>query len=122
MSDNSPKKRYSDKELTEFKELIEKKLAKATEKLEFYKTQSSNRNAKIKGLDDAVTSMESETTSVLAAREEKYLKHLKNALIRIENKSYGVCRESGNLIAKQRLMAVPHATLGIDAKKAQGRK
>lgn len=123
MAENSQlKTRYSDSELQEFKELIEKKLAKAQDELSFYKGQASNSGTKVKGLDDAADSMASETTSALAARQEKYIKHLSNALIRIENKSYGVCRETGDLIAKERLKAVPHATLSIAAKKAQRKK
>lgn len=115
------KTRYSDEELTEFKQLIEKKLVKAKSELKFYKQQMSemadNPDVKLKGLDDAIGSVESERLNTLTSRQEKYVKHLQNALIRIENKVYGVCRNTGNLISKARLRAVPHATLSIQAKR-----
>ena len=116
------KTRYSDAELEEFKSIITDKLDHALEELNFHKGQmGGSAKRKVKGLDDAQSSMETETTSTLAARQEKYIKHLKNALIRIENKSYGRCRETGELINKNRLKAVPHATLSIAAKKAKNR-
>lgn len=118
------KTRYSEAELGEFKVLIEQKLVKAQEELALYIPQLHNRadgsGPKSKGLDDGVGTMEAERLQTLAARQEKYIKHLENALIRIQNKVYGVCRETGKLIRKERLMAVPHATLSITAK--QGRK
>ena len=77
---------------------------------------AENSDAKIKGLDDGITTMENETTSNMAARQRKLIQHLENALIRIQNKAYGVCRETGKLISKERLRAVPHATLSIQAK------
>ena len=120
----SERKRYSDEELEEFKVIITEKLEKAEEELVFYKKQLSDRadgdDAKLKGLDDGNVSAEVERTTQMAARQGKLIKHLQNALIRVENKVYGVCRETGNLISKDRLRAVPHATLSIDAKK--GRK
>lgn len=112
--------RYSDADLDEFKNLITDKLKKAEEELVFYKKQLSERadgdDAKLKGLDDGNVSAEVERITQMAARQGKLIKHLQNALIRIENKVYGVCRETGKLISKERLRAVPHATLSIQAK------
>lgn len=112
--------RYSDVELDEFKVLISDKLKKAEEELNFYKNQLAERadgdDAKLKGLDDGNVSAEVERITQMAARQGKLIKHLQNALIRIENKVYGVCRETGKLISKERLRAVPHATLSIQAK------
>jgi len=112
--------RYSDVELDEFKVLITDKLKEAEEEFVFYKNQLSERadgdNAKLKGLDDGNVSAEVERITQMAGRQGKLIKHLQNALIRIENKVYGVCRETGKLISKERLRAVPHATLSIQAK------
>ncbi len=110
--------RYSDAELEEFKALIESKLEKAREELAFFKEQLSadNADAKVKGLDDGIGTREKDQIGVLAARQQKYIQHLENALLRIQNKVYGICRESGKLISKERLMAVPHATLSVQAK------
>lgn len=114
------KTRYSDEELTEFKSLINRKLTHAKDELNFLQSQLSdradNQDAKLKGLDDGIGTAETERLSTLAARQEKYIKHLENALIRIQNKVYGICRETGKLIPKARLKAVPHATLSIEAK------
>lgn len=119
------KTRYSDAELREFKELIENKLEKAKAQLEYYQAQLSemaeNQDAKIKGLDDGVSTLESERLSTMAARQQKLIQHLENALIRIQNKVYGVCRVTGKLIPKERLRAVPHATLSIEAKQNRSR-
>ena len=116
--------RYSDTELDEFRALIEEKLDQAKNELEYYLTQLSdmadNPDTKIKGLDDGVGTIESERLSIMAARQQKLVKHLDNALVRIRNKAYGVCRSTGKLIPKERLRAVPHATLSIEAK--QNRK
>jgi RNA polymerase-binding transcription factor DksA len=113
--------RYSDDELSEFRALIEQKLLKAQRELNFYSTQlrdmSMNPDSKIKGLDDGALVGENELISSMAARQEKYIQHLENALVRIQNKLYGVCRATGQLIPKDRLRAVPHATLSIEAKK-----
>jgi len=124
MSDIDRKTRYSDEELEEFKDLIEKKLKRAKEQLDFYQKQLSdmadNPDSKIKGLDDGIGTAENERLSGMAARQKKHIQHLENALIRIQNKAYGVCRITGKLISKERLRAVPHATLSIEAK--QNRK
>lgn len=120
MSGKSEKTRYSDEELEEFKALINKKLEKAKHELDFFSREISaradNSDTKVKGLEDGNSTAESEHMSALAARHEKYIQHLENALIRIDNKVYGICRETGKLISKNRLLAVPHATLSIEAK------
>jgi RNA polymerase-binding transcription factor DksA len=124
MQQKAEKTRYSDEELLEFKSLIEKKLAVAREQLDFYLRQLSemadNPDQKVKGLDDGAGTAENEQLTSMAARQKKHIQHLENALIRIENKAYGVCRKTGKLISKERLRAVPHATLSIEAK--QGRR
>lgn len=118
MSNN--KTRYTDEELQEFKVLIEKKLVRANEQLQFYlntlSEMADNPDSKIKGLDDGIGTAENERISTLAARQKKHIQHLENALIRIQNKVYGICRVTGQLISKERLRAVPHATLSIEAK------
>ncbi len=117
------KSRYSDKELEEFDQLIDQKLIVAREQLEFYLKQledmAENPDNKIKGLDDGLSTVESERISSMASRQQKLIQHLENAKIRIKNKVYGICRETGKLISKERLRAVPHATLSIEAKQAQ---
>ncbi len=116
--------RYSDKELAEFKELILSKLKEAQTDYELLKQTLSNEDnhgtddtsPTFKLLEDGSDVMSKEETAQLAARQEKYIINLKNALVRIENKSYGICRVTGKLIPKERLRSVPHATLSIDAK------
>ena len=118
--DQNEKTRYSDAELEEFKTLIEDKLSTARREFEFYREQlessGSDADAKVRGLDDGIQNADKERIAGLAARQQKLIKHLENALIRIENKVYGVCRVTGKLISKERLKAVPHATLSIEAK------
>ena len=120
------KTRYTDDELQEFKEIINEKLAKAKEELTLYKSQlaerSENQDSKLKGLDDGIGTIETERISTLAARQEKYIKHLQNALIRIQNNVYGICRVTGKLIPKERLRVVPHATLSVQAKNSRKRR
>lgn len=120
MSQKEGKTRYSDEELEEFRILIEDKLNKAKEQYKFYKSQLAdqglNQDAKIKGLDEGNHTVETEHMNNFAGRQKKYIKHLENAMIRIQNKTYGVCRVTGKLISKARLKAVPHATLSIEAK------
>ncbi|RKD92412.1 TraR/DksA family transcriptional regulator [Mangrovibacterium diazotrophicum] len=121
------KTRYSDAELQEFKELILGKLAKAQKDYELYKnsithsdgndTQDTSPTFKV--LEEGAATLSKEEAGKLAARQLKFIQHLQAALIRIENKTYGICRETGKLIAKERLRAVPHATLSIDAKNKQ---
>jgi DnaK suppressor protein len=114
------RERYSDMELAEFRTLIQQKLTKAKEEFIFYRTQldelGDSGTAKIRSLDDAVGSSENEFVTAAAARIQQYVRHLENALLRIDNKVYGVCRATGKLIPKDRLKAVPHATLSIEAK------
>jgi DnaK suppressor protein len=119
--------RYTDKELTEFKELILEKLLEAQTDYELLKQTLSNEDnhgtddtsPSFKLLEDGSDVMSKEETAQLASRQEKYIINLKNALVRIENKTYGICRVTGKLIPKERLRSVPHATLGIDAKLSQ---
>ena len=120
MTNLAVKERYNESELAEFRQLIEQKLRKAHEEYQFYKTQMNDGglsgDSKVKSLDDAVGSSENEFIAGAAARMQKHIHHLENAILRIENKVYGVCRATGKLIPKQRLLAVPHATLSIEAK------
>lgn len=124
----SEKTRYSDEELEEFRGLILTKLSKAKEEFNFYQEQLMNDNnsgndtsSQYLSLEDGTASVEREKLSQLAGRQKKFIDHLENALIRISNKTYGICRATGKLISKERLKAVPHATLSIEAKEAQGK-
>jgi RNA polymerase-binding transcription factor DksA len=120
----SEKTRYSDEELQEFKEIILKKLEKAQADYELLKSSIMNTDGNdisdtsptFKVLEEGANTLSKEEAGQLAQRQMKFIQHLKNALIRIENKTYGICRETGKLIPKERLRAVPHATLGIDQK------
>ncbi len=123
---NQEKVRYSDEELEEFKELILEKLARARKDLEMLNDNVSRNgnNANdtaptFKVLEEGSNVLSKEENSQLAARQYKYIQNLENALIRIENKTYGVCRMTGKLIPKERLRAVPHATLSVEAKMGQ---
>ncbi|MFD2916744.1 TraR/DksA family transcriptional regulator [Psychroserpens luteus] len=119
--------RYSDKELEEFKVLILEKIEKAKHDLDLIKSAYMNdgnngtddTSPTFKAFDEGSAVMSKESNSQLAIRQEKFIRDLKNALIRIENKSYGVCRVTGKLINKKRLELVPHATLSIEAKNMQ---
>lgn len=119
--------RYSDADLEEFKILLNNKIKKATEQLELiqssYKNDSNNgtddTSPTFKAFDEGSEVMSKEANSQLAIRQEKFIRDLKNALVRIENKTYGVCRVTGKLINKERLKLVPHATLSIEAKNLQ---
>ncbi|MFH4966711.1 TraR/DksA C4-type zinc finger protein [Gaetbulibacter sp. M240] len=119
--------RYSDKELAEFKALIQEKIKKAQHDLELIKSAYMNNHNNgtddtsptFKAFDEGSEVMSKESNSQLAIRQEKFIRDLKNALIRIENKTYGVCRVTGKLINKKRLELVPHATLSIEAKNMQ---
>ena len=120
--------RYSDADLAEFKALIESKIEVASKDLDDLRGSLSHRDdhgtddtaPTFKMMEEGAATLSREEVAQLAGRQEKFLKHLENALIRISNKSYGVCRVTGKLIQKERLMAVPHATLSIEAKNAQG--
>tara|TARA_R100000789_G_scaffold76590_1_gene71965 strand:- start:124 stop:507 length:384 start_codon:yes stop_codon:yes gene_type:complete len=119
--------RYSDAELEEFRAILNDKIKKATEQLELikssYKNDSNNgtddTSPTFKAFDEGSEVMSKEANSQLAIRQEKFILDLKNALVRIENKTYGVCRVTGKLINKERLKLVPHATLSIEAKNLQ---
>jgi RNA polymerase-binding transcription factor DksA len=117
------KTKYTEKELKVFKKVIDENLERAKSQLKFYMDQleelAENPDNKVKGLDDASSTLESERITTMAARQKKLISHLENAKIRIQNKVYGICRETGKLISKERLLAVPHATLSISAKQAQ---
>ena len=121
------KKRYTDKELLKFKELIEEKIEKAKADLELLKSDYMNdgnngtedTSPTFKAFEEGSETMSKEANTQLAIRQEKFIRDLKNALIRIENKTYGICRVTGKLINKKRLMLVPHATLSIEAKNIQ---
>ncbi|HAG15372.1 MAG TPA: molecular chaperone DnaK [Bacteroidales bacterium] len=120
----SDKTRYSDEELQEFKEIILSKLEKAKADFIMLTEAYTNKNENdtndtsptFKVLEEGNAVMSKEENSKLANRQEKFIASLENALVRIENKSYGVCRETGKLISKERLRSVPHATLSIEAK------
>ena len=121
------KNRYSDAELQEFKELILQKLEKAKEDYDLLKsaiTQDGSNDTQdtsptFKVLEEGAATLSKEEAGRLATRQAKFIQHLQGALVRIENKTYGICRETGKLISKERLRAVPHATLSIEAKSKQ---
>ena len=121
------KTRYSDEELAEFKQIILAKLEKAKQDFELLKsaiTQSESNDTMdtsptFKVLEEGASTLSKEEAGRLAQRQLKFIQHLQAALVRIENKTYGICRETGKLISKERLRAVPHATLSIDAKQNQ---
>jgi DnaK suppressor protein len=124
---NGDTNRYSDKDLAEFKTLIQEKIVKAVHDLELLKSAYMNdhnngtddTSPTFKAFEEGSETMSKEANSQLAIRQEKFIRDLKNALIRIENKTYGVCRVTQKLISKDRLRLVPHATLSIEAKNMQ---
>lgn len=121
------KTRYSDAELAEFKEIIMRKLAQAKHNYEILRnsinhsdgndTQDTSPTFKI--LEEGAAVLSKEEAGRLAQRQKKFIDNLQAAIVRIENKTYGICRETGKLIPKERLRAVPHATLSIEAKQKQ---
>ena len=121
------KTRFSDDELVEFKELIIQKLDKAFQDYDLLRktiTHSESNDTEdtsptFKVLEEGAATLSKEEAGRLAQRQLKFIQHLKAALVRIENKTYGICRETGKLISKERLRAVPHATLSIEAKQNQ---
>jgi RNA polymerase-binding transcription factor DksA len=127
MGEQTEKTRYSDSELLEFKNIILEKLRIAREELAALTSTLSNSNANgtddtagtFKTLEDGSATLEKEQTNQLAARQKKFIDNLEAALVRIENKTYGICRETGKLIQKEGLKAVPHTTLSIEAKNKQ---
>jgi DnaK suppressor protein len=128
MKEEMTKTRYSDEELEEFRQIILSKLEKAerdlkmlTEAYTFNNEHDTNDTSPtFKVLEEGYQVLSKEENSRLAARQDKFIKSLEAALIRIQNKTYGVCRVTGKLIAKERLRSVPHATLSIEAKLNQG--
>mgnify|MGYP001791313197 FL=1 len=121
------KVRYSDSDLQEFKDIILKKIERAEEDLELLRSSYKNgvdngtedTSPTFKSFEEGTDTMAKEANMQLAIRQEKFIRDLKNAIIRIENKTYGVCRVTGKLIQKERLKLVPHATLSIEAKRKQ---
>jgi len=121
------KTRYSDEELAEFKEIILEKLEKARQDYEILKNtithgesnDTEDTSPTFKVLEEGAATLSKEEAGRLAQRQQKFIQHLQAALVRIENKTYGICRETGKLISKERLRAVPHATLSIEAKQNQ---
>ena len=126
MSKNS-KNKYTDKELVSFKKIISEKIEKAQNDLDLIKSAYMNDSTNgtedtsptFKSVEEGSETMSKEANTQLALRQEKFIRDLKNALVRIENKTYGVCRVTGKLIDKKRLNIVPHATLSIEAKNIQ---
>ena len=121
------KARYSDQELENFRKLIEEKIEKAQEDLELLRSAYMNdgnngtddTSPTFKAFEEGSETMSKEANTQLAIRQEKFIRDLKNAMIRIENKTYGICRVTGKLINKKRLLLVTHATLSIEAKNMQ---
>lgn len=118
------RQRYSDTDLQEFKEIILAKIEKAERDLALLKENFINdknngtddTSPTFKAFEEGAETLGKEQNAILAGRQEKFIRDLKHALIRIENKTYGICRVTGKLIPKERLLAVPHATLSIEAK------
>ncbi len=118
------KNRYSDAELEEFRAIINAKLEKALKDYDNLKASVMNNDGNdvtdtsptFKVLEEGANTLSKEEAGRLAERQMKFIQHLQAALIRIENKTYGICRETGKLIPKERLLAVPHATLSVEAK------
>jgi DnaK suppressor protein len=121
------RQRYSDSDLIEFKELIQSKIEKAEKDLmlireSFINNQNNgtdDTSPTFKAFEEGAETLSKEQNAILAGRQEKFVRDLKNALVRIQNKTYGICRVTGKLIGKDRLRAVPHATLSIEAKNMQ---
>tara|TARA_Y100000389_G_scaffold65702_1_gene61817 strand:- start:1247 stop:1630 length:384 start_codon:yes stop_codon:yes gene_type:complete len=121
------KNKYTDKELVSFKKIINEKIEKAQNDLDLIKSAYMNDSTNgtedtsptFKSVEEGSETMSKEANTQLALRQEKFIRDLKNALVRIENKTYGVCRVTGKLIDKKRLNIVPHATLSIEAKNIQ---
>jgi len=125
--DDRERTHYSDEELAEFRELILDKLEKARHDLVMLTEAYTNGNDNdimdtsptFKVLEEGMQVLSKEENAQLASRQEKFIQNLENALVRIENKTYGICRETGKLISKERLRSVPHATLSMEAKMKQ---
>jgi RNA polymerase-binding transcription factor DksA len=125
----TPSQRYSDSDLAEFRELIGRKLESARKELAYLQglitrkddTGGDNEDGRYMTMEDGTLSMEREQLSQMASRQIQFIDHLEKATMRIENKTYGICRETGKLIDKARLRAVPHATLSVEAKMRKSR-
>ena len=119
--------RYSDADLQEFKAIIQQKIEKAEKEWALLRESFINdqnngtedTSPTFKAFEEGAETLSKEQNAILAGRQEKFIRDLKHALIRIENKTYGICRVTGKLIDKERLKAVPHATLSIEAKNMQ---
>jgi RNA polymerase-binding protein DksA len=126
----SEKTRYSDEELEEFRAIINEKLQVARQEYENYRAAVNNTDGNdtidtsptYKVLEEGASTLSKEEAGRLAQRQMKFIQNLQAALVRIENGTYGICRETGKLIPKERLRAVPHATLSIEAKAAKNKK
>ncbi len=126
----SEKTRYSDEELQEFRSIINEKLEIAKQEYDNYRAAVTNADGNdivdtsptYKVLEEGASTLSKEEAGRLAQRQMKFIQNLQAALVRIENKTYGVCRETGKLIPKERLRAVPHATLSIEAKEGGKRR
>ena len=122
-------KRYSDNDLEEFKILIQEKIDSANKDLKRLRDSitygagngTNDTYSSFKAFEEGSETLSKESNTILAQRQEKFIRDLKNALIRIENKTYGICRVTGKLIQKERLKLVPHATLSIEAKQMQNK-
>ncbi|MBE50165.1 MAG: molecular chaperone DnaK [Flavobacteriales bacterium] len=118
---------YSEKELKEFKKIIEEKIERAKSDLNLLRAAYANdtdngtddTSPTFKAFEEGSSTLSKDENMKLAMRQEKFITNLNNALVRIENKTYGVCRATGKLISKERLKLVPHATLSIEAKRSQ---
>lgn len=127
MTEMAEQTRYSDADLAEFEALIHEKLKVAKENLTELQRALSHQDDNstedtsptFKMMEDGSETMSREETAQLAARQEKFIRNLENALLRIKNKTYGICRVTGKLIQKERLRLVPHATMSIEAKNQQ---
>lgn len=127
MAEELEKVRYSDAELEEFRQIILEKIKKAEDDLSLIRQSFINdqnngtddTSPTFKAFEEGAETLSKEQNALLAARQERFIRDLKNALIRIQNKTYGICRVTGKLISKERLRAVPHATLSIEAKNMQ---
>lgn len=124
MSESTEKTKYSDAELQEFKQLILDKIAVAEKDLEQLKARmmADDTAPTFKMLEEGASTLEKEESSQRVQRQMVYINKLKAALVRIENKTYGVCRETGKLIPRERLLAVPHATLSVEGKEIEQRR
>lgn len=121
MAENIEKSRYSDEELQEFKQIILEKMEMARENYDLLlsRIMKNESDTGFNVLEEGASTLEKEEASQRAARQLDFIKKLQGALVRIENKTYGVCRVTGKLIPKERLMAVPHTTLSVEGKEIE---